>query len=51
MFKLLKINIILAQSLCRVPKMCEEVSLEEFFEYYGGKGFFVKKKNHFYHFF
>jgi hypothetical protein len=42
MFKLLKINIILAHSLFRIPKVWEEVLLEEAFEYHGGKEFFVK---------
>jgi hypothetical protein len=37
MFKLLKINIILA-----LPKMWEEVLLKDVFEYHGGKGLFVK---------
>jgi hypothetical protein len=48
---MLEINIILAHSLCRIPKMWKEVLLKEVFEYHGGNGFFVKKKNHFCHFF
>jgi hypothetical protein len=39
---ILEISIILAHSLCGIPKMWKEVLKEEVFEYHGEKGFFIE---------
>jgi hypothetical protein len=46
---LLKISIILAHNLCRIPKIWKEILLEKVIEYHGGRDFcLVEKSCHFF---
>jgi hypothetical protein len=44
MFKFLKINMILAHSLFRIPEMKKGVLLKEIFEYHGERDFLSSRK-------